>query len=98
MALVGDSDWPGLTQVFQLERGVIMKKSGEQRHDVVSGVTSLGPDQAGPERLLRLVRQHWQIENKVHGVRDVTFDEARSPVRCRSIPQIMAVFRNTTTG
>lgn len=98
VALVGYSDWPGLTQVFQLERGVIMKKSGEQRHDVVYGVTSLGPAQAGPERLLRLVRQHWQIENKVHWVRDVTFDEDRSQVRCGSIPQIMAAFRNTAIG
>lgn len=98
VALVGYSDWPGLTQVFQLERGVIMKKSGEQRHAVVYGVTSLGPAQAGPERLLRLVRQHWQIENKVHWVRDVTFDEDRSQVRCGSIPQIMAAFRNTAIG
>ena len=97
-ALVGYSDWPGLAQVFQLERGVIMKKSGQERHEVVYGVTSLGPDQAGPERLLGLVRQHWQIENKVHGVRDVTFDEDRSQVRCGSIPQVMAAFRNTAIG
>ena len=98
VALVGSSDWPGLAQVFQLERGVLMKKSGEQRHDVVYGVTSLGPDQASPERLLGLVRQHWQIENKVQWVRDVTFDEDRSQVRCGSIPQIMAAFRNTAIG
>jgi predicted transposase YbfD/YdcC len=97
-ALVGYSDWPGLAQVFQLERGVIMKKSGAQRHDIVYGVTSLGPDQAGPERLLGLVRQHWQIENQVHWVRDVTFDEDRSQVRCGSIPQMMAAFRNTAIG
>jgi hypothetical protein len=97
-ALVGYSDWPGLAQVFPLERAVIMKKSEEQRHDVVYGVTSLGPDQAGPERLLSLVRQHWQIENKVHGVRDVTFDEDRSQVRCGSLPQVLAAFRNTAIG
>ena len=97
-ALVGNSDWPGLAQVFQLERSATRKKTGEQRHEVVSGVTSLGPDQAGPERLLGLVRQHWQIENKVHGVRDVTFDEDRSQVRCGSIPQVMAAFRHTAIG
>jgi predicted transposase YbfD/YdcC len=75
-----------------------MKKSGQQRHDTVDGVTSLGPEQAGPERLLSLVRQHWQIENQVHWVRDVTFDEERSHVRCGSIPQLMAAFRNTAIG
>jgi predicted transposase YbfD/YdcC len=97
-ALVGYSDWPGLAQVFQLERGVIMKKSGEHRHEVVYGVTSLSRDQAGPERLLSLVRQHWSIENKSHWVRDVTFDEDRSQGRCGSIPQVMAAFRNTAMG
>jgi len=81
-----------------VERSVTIKKSGAQRHEVVSGVTSLGPEQAGPERVLGLVRQHWEIENKVHWVRDVTFDEDRSQVRCGSIPQVMAAFRNTAIG
>jgi predicted transposase YbfD/YdcC len=97
-ALVGYSDWPGLAQVFQIERSVTLKKHGEQRHEVVYGVTSLSLDQADPERLLSLVRQHWQIENQVHWVRDVTFDEDRSQVRCGSMPQVMAAFRNTVIG
>ena len=97
-ALVGDSDWPGLAQVFQVERSVTRKQRGAQRHDVVYGVTSLGPERAGPERVLGLVRQHWQIENQVHGVRDVTCDEDRAHVRCGSIPQVMATFRNTAIG
>ena len=97
-ALVGYSDWPGLAQVFAIERSVTMKQHGEQRHKVVYGVTSLSLDQADPERLLGLVRQHWPIEHHVHGVRDVTFDEDRSQVRCGSIPQVMAAFRNTVIG
>lgn len=97
-ALGGYTDWPGLAQAFQLERHVTMKASRVQRSEVVYGVTSLRPEQAGPERLLGLVRQHWQIENQVHWVRDVTFDEDRSQVRCGSIPQVMAAFRNTAIG
>jgi predicted transposase YbfD/YdcC len=97
-ALVEYSDWPGLAQVFQVQRRVTVKKSGVQREEVVYGVTSLSPDRAGPEGLLRLVRQHWQIENTVHWVRDVTFDEDRSQVRCGSIPQVMAAFRNPAIG
>jgi len=31
-------------------------------------------------------------------VRDVTFDEDRSPVRCGNIPQVMAALRNTAIG
>jgi predicted transposase YbfD/YdcC len=97
-ALTGYNDWPGLAQVFSLERHVTSKKRGEQHHEVVYGITSLGPDRAEPARLLHLVRGHWQIENKVHWVRDVTFDEDHSQVRCGSIPQLMAAFRNTAIG
>jgi predicted transposase YbfD/YdcC len=97
-ALVGDSDWPGLAQVFELGRHVITQKTTEERVEVVYGVTSLHPERGTPERLLDLVRSHWQSENKSHGVRDVTFDEDRSQVRGGNIPQVMAALRNTTIG
>lgn len=97
-ALTGYSDWPGLAQVFSLKRHVTSKKRGEQHHEMVYGITSLGPDRADPACLLHLVRGHWQIENKVHWVRDVTFDEDRSQVRCGRIPQVLAAFRNTAIG
>ena len=96
--LMGYSDWPGLAQVFRLERQVIIKKTGEVREEVVAGVTSLGPERADAARLLALVRGQWQIENQSHWVRDVTFDEDRSQVRCGSIPQVMAALRNTVIG
>ena len=97
-ALVGYSDWPGLAQVFELGRDVIIQKTGQERVEVVYGVTSLSPERATPERVLALVRGHWQIENKSHWVRDVTFDEDRSQVRCGNIPHVMAALRNTTIG
>jgi predicted transposase YbfD/YdcC len=96
--LVGYSDWPGLAQVFQLERQVINKKTGEVREEVVAGVTSLAPERADAACLLALVRSHWHIENHSHWVRDVTFDEDRSQVRCGNIPQVMAALRNTVIG
>jgi predicted transposase YbfD/YdcC len=97
-ALVGYSDWPGLAQVFELGRHVITQKTMEERVEVVYGVTSLCPERGTPERLLALVRGHWQIENQLHWVRDVTFAEDRSQVRCGNIPQVMAALRNTTIG
>src|SRR2546426_6055305 len=97
-ALVGYIDWPGLAQVFELGRHVMFQNTGEERVEVVYGVTSLRPERATPGHLLALVRGHWQIENKSHWVRDVTFDEDRSQVRCGNIPQVMAALRNTTIG
>ena len=97
-ALVGYSDWPGLAQVFELGRHVMIQNTGEERVEVVYGVTSLRPERATPGRLLALVRGQWHIENKSHWVRDVTFDEDRSQVRCGNIPQVMAALRNTAIG
>jgi hypothetical protein len=93
-------DWPAVGQVFQVEREVIFnfKKTGQARHQVVYGVTSLSADSAPPKRLLQLTTEHWTIENKSHWVRDVTFDEDRSQVRAGNVPQVMAAFRNTVIG
>lgn len=96
-ALADYSDWPGLQQVFRLERTVTRKRSGGQRHEVVYGITSLPPQRADAADLLRLCRNHWQIEVH-HWLRDVTFDEDRSQVRSGHIPQVMAALRNTAIG
>jgi hypothetical protein len=96
--LRGYSDWPGRAQVFRLERQVIIKKTGEVRQEVVAGVTSLAPERVDAAQLLALVRGHWCIENQAHWVRDVTFDEDRSQVRCGNIPQVMVALRNTVIG
>ncbi|WUD63499.1 transposase (plasmid) [Nocardia sp. NBC_00511] len=42
----------------------------------------------------RWLRGHWGIENTVHWIRDVTFDEDRSQIRTGSGPQVMATLRN----
>ena len=97
-SLTGYGYWPGLEQVFRLERNVTIKKTDQQRSEVVYGVTSLSPKQADASRLLSLVRGHWAIENGSHWVRDVTFDEDRSQVRVGNIPQVMASFRNLAIG
>lgn len=92
--LVGYSDWPHLAQVCRLER--IVRAKGKTRRELAYAVTSLPPAEANPQRLLALWRGHWGIENRVHWVRDVTFDEDRSQVRTGSAPQIMAALRNLT--
>ena len=92
------SDWPGLEQVFQLTRRTTIKKTEKVREETVYGVTSLTPEQADAACLLEYVRCHWHIENMSHWVRDVTFDEDRSCVRCGNIPQVMAAMRNLVIG
>lgn len=40
------------------------------------------------------MRGHWGVENRLHWVRDVTFDEDRSQIRIASAPRVMATIRN----
>ena len=88
-------DWPGARQVCKIEREV--ERKGKVSHDLRYAITSLG-EHVGPDRLLKHVRGHWGIENKLHYVRDVTLGEDASQVRRGSAPQVMAVFRNILLG
>src|SRR5262249_21734610 len=90
--------FPSVHQAFRLTRTVVCKKTGEIWEEMVYGMTDLCDKQAPPSELLTLIRGHWHIENKSHHVRDVTFDEDRSRVRCGNIPQLMASLRNVCIG
>ena len=73
-------------------------RKGTRTVELAYAITSLTPEEAGPARLLRLWRGHWRIENRLHWVRDVTFDEDRSQVRTEVAPQVMAAFCNAVIG
>lgn len=40
-------------------------------------ITSLSADEVSPERLMRLVRGHWCVENRLHFIKDRWWDEDR---------------------
>ncbi len=88
--------WPHLHQVARVERRRTVYRRGQVRHEVevTYAITSLSPARADARALLGHLRGHWGIENKVHWVRDVTFDEDRSQVRTGAAPQVMATSRN----
>ena len=44
--------------------------------------------------LLKLNRQHWQIENTLHRTKDVTFKEDASTIHKDNAPHSMAALRN----
>jgi len=93
-AMQGYSDWPGLKQVLKMERKITFKRAGVIRQEEAYAITSLDEERASAQQLLRLWREHWHIENKLHYVRDVTFKEDKSQVRAGKIPQVMAALRN----
>ena len=68
---------------------------GQQTDETVCAITSLGPEDASARRLLAIARGHWDIENRLHWVRDVSLGEDACRVRTGAAPQVLAALRNT---
>lgn len=71
-----------------------MVKGRKSTVETIYGVTSLPPHRASPAQVLGHNRAHWEIENRLHHVRDMTYDEDRSQVRRGQRPHAMATVRN----
>src|SRR5579859_6539062 len=82
----------GVAQVFRLTRTVT--EDDQTSTEVVYGITSLSPTQAGARRLLDLMREHWAIENRLHWRRDVTLREDHCQVRKGDAPRVLAVLNS----
>jgi hypothetical protein len=87
-------DFPYVGQVFRIERIVSKLDGSSERREITYGITSLWPRRAKPNKVLELNRGHWGIENGLHWVRDVVFDEDRSQVRKGAAAQTLASLRN----
>lgn len=93
--------WPHLQQSGAVERHRLQVRRGQiiaTATAVRSYVTSPAPAQADAKTLLALARGHWGIENRLHHVRDVTFDEDRSQMRAGSVAHTFAACRNLAIG
>jgi predicted transposase YbfD/YdcC len=84
-------DWPGLAQVFRLER--TWRERSTAKRVIHYGITSLSPEAGPPERLLALKRGHWRIENGLHYAKDVVLGEDASLVHQGQGPTVMALLR-----
>lgn len=62
--------------------------------EVVYAITSLTSQKASARKLMDLIRDHWKIENNLHRMRDMAFDEDRATIRKGNTPQVMAALRN----
>jgi predicted transposase YbfD/YdcC len=96
--LCGRVDWPGLKQVFKIDREVEEITTGKKRSETVYGVSSLSAKQADAEKLLEIVRKHWMIENGLHYRRDWSLREDYCRLRIGEAAQAMAVINNLVVG
>ncbi len=87
--------FPAAARAMKLIRRRTDMTTGTRSVETVYAITSLGHRYADAVLLAIWLRSHWQIENTVHWVRDVTFGEDHSSVRTGAGPQVMAALRNT---
>ena len=86
--LRGSKNWKKLTTVSRIrsQRQIGDEKSIEDRYHIASI--------SGAKKVLQTVRSHWGIENKLHWVLDIAFDEDRCRVRKDHGPENFAVLRH----
>ncbi|MCK9921351.1 ISAs1 family transposase [Frankia sp. AgPm24] len=86
-------DFPRALQAVQITRRRAVADRPAQT-ETVHAITSLPTHQASPTLLADLARGHWTIENRLHWVRDVAYDEDHHRARTGNTPQVMASLRN----
>lgn len=94
-------DWPGLAQVYRLERKVKTIRAGQVVHqscEVEYGITSLTLQKASPVRLLRHRRNHWGVESALHYRRDVTLHEDATRMTDGHAAHNLAIINNLTVS
>ena len=96
--LVDEGRWPGLRSVALVETERFIAEphaeagpaEGETETERRSLISSLEPDAA---KILEASRRHWQIENGLHWVLDVAFEEDHSQVRTQNAAENLALVR-----
>jgi len=96
--LQGYRDWPYIEQVFKYDCRITNKQTGARTTRVHYGVTSLTSKEASPQRLLRIVRGHWRMENGLHYRRDVALHEDCCGLRLPQLAHVFAVLNNLVLG
>jgi predicted transposase YbfD/YdcC len=89
--------WPGLAQVYRLERQFFWRRNGRTYRtscEVELGITSLTRLEASPSRLLHIRRAHWGIETGLHYRRDFTLQEDATRMTTGNMGKVMASINN----
>lgn len=81
-------DWNGIESITEIKSERTL--NGKTSHQTRYYISSLNPK---PEKLLDTIRSHWGVENKLHYVLDVAFDEDHCRVRTGHGGENLAVIR-----
>ena len=83
-----DSSWKGVQSVIRVTRSG--ERDGTPYRTLSYYFSSLPPKS---ERIAKVIRGHWQVENRLHWVKDVIFDEDKSPQRAGNAPINLSIIK-----
>jgi len=82
--------WKGLNSIVEIESSREIK--GEISTEKRYYISSLPAD---PKKIRNAIRQHWGVENKLHWILDMTFNDDQSRIRKGNAPRNIAVVKKT---
>lgn len=83
-----DVAWFGVQSIIRVERTGI--RGTEAMHETMFYISSISTDAF---HFSQRVRNHWQVENRLHWVKDVVFKEDTAPMCSGHAPENMAILR-----
>ena len=86
--LYKQAQWCGLQTIVRVVRTRHLWNKTTQ--EIIFYLSSLPPD---AQKLGRTIRQHWSIENQLHWILDVTFEEDASRIRTGNAPENIALLK-----
>lgn len=86
------ADWAGLNGIAMVRRERSDKRTGATSIEHAYFIVAHPHATAGS--VARVVREHWGIENSLHWVLDMTFDEDRCRVRAGNAAENLAILRH----
>ena len=90
--------WPGIQQIFKLERLSRETDTGRESRQTVYGLTSCSSVQADAHQLLDWTQRYWAIENGLHYRRDVTLHEDATRTTRTSVAKALSILNNFLIG
>ncbi|MBW4421954.1 MAG: ISAs1 family transposase [Myxacorys californica WJT36-NPBG1] len=82
-------EWPGIQSAIVVQRcGYRDGKLFDERQSYISSVV------ASAEQFHRIIRGHWCVENRLHWVKDVVFNEDHAPQTGKNAAANWSVVRN----
>jgi predicted transposase YbfD/YdcC len=93
-AVTAGIGFPHAHLAIQLTRRRRSLTSGKWHTETVYAITDLTWSEIRADQLADAIRRHWNIENRLHWIRDVVFAEDHSHIRTGAGPAVMATLRN----